>query len=113
MLKNKKVLITGGAGFIGSHMVERLAPHNRIIVLDNLSTGKKESIERHIGRSVDFHKIDVLADDLNPFFRGVEHVFHFSADADVRMNEGFSKSFDQNFTATRKVLEECRKNNVK
>ena len=41
MLKNKKVLVTGGAGFIGSHIVEELLKENaKVIVLDNLSTGK-------------------------------------------------------------------------
>ncbi|OQX79119.1 MAG: LPS biosynthesis protein WbpP, partial [Bacteroidetes bacterium 4484_276] len=50
MLKNKKVLITGGAGFIGSNLIERFIQQNNFIVcLDNFATGKRENIEPFLG----------------------------------------------------------------
>ncbi|MCX6814196.1 MAG: NAD-dependent epimerase/dehydratase family protein [Candidatus Aenigmarchaeota archaeon] len=113
MLRDRKILITGGAGFIGSHLVNRLEDSNRLIILDNLRTGKIGSIE-HLGRAIEFHKIDLLKDDISEFFRGVKYVFHLAADADVKTDlSSFNNSFDQNFTVTRKVAEESRKAGVK
>ena len=48
-LKGKNILVTGGAGFIGSHIVDRLSPDNKVIVLDNLFTGTMANLE--IGRA--------------------------------------------------------------
>ena len=45
-----KILVTGGAGFIGSHLVEKLYKKNDIIVIDNLSTGRKENIKFFLER---------------------------------------------------------------
>jgi len=44
-MKGKKVIVTGGLGFIGSHLVEALVEENDVTVIDNLSTGKLENIE--------------------------------------------------------------------
>jgi UDP-glucose 4-epimerase len=46
-IKNKRVLVTGGAGFIGSHLVDALYKNNHVIILDNFSSGKKENIKHH------------------------------------------------------------------
>ena len=46
MIRNKKILITGGAGFIGSHLAEKLCCDNNIIIFDNFSTGKLTNIEK-------------------------------------------------------------------
>ena len=45
--KNKRVLVTGGAGFIGSHLVDALYKNNHVIILDNFSSGKRENIQHH------------------------------------------------------------------
>ncbi len=63
MIKNKKILITGGAGFLGSHLCYRLFEHNYVIALDNLSTGRLENIKN----LVDNNKIKFIKHDIvNP-----------------------------------------------
>ena len=52
-----KYLVTGGAGFIGSHLVEELSKKNKVIILDNLSTGRLENIS-HI-KNIKFVKCDI------------------------------------------------------
>jgi UDP-glucose 4-epimerase len=115
MLKNRKILVTGGAGFIGSHLIDRLVEGNKIIILDNLSTGKTKNIEKHLKKSnVEFHHADILEDDISGFFRGVDCVFHLAANSRVRTDaDSFNEQVDQNLTATRNVMEEARKNGVK
>jgi UDP-glucose 4-epimerase len=114
MLRNKCVLVTGGAGFIGSHLVSRLVNGNEVVVLDSLHSGKKENIEGHLDKkNVQFHKADIVKEDVSDLFRGVEYVFHFAAHPDVKMDINSFSKFDQNFTGTRNVLEEARKHGVK
>ncbi len=76
-----KILVTGGAGYIGSHTcVELLNEHHDIVVLDNLCNSSQEAlnrVERITGKSIDFHKIDLL--DL----QGVNSVFQCHKDIDA------------------------------
>ena len=55
-MKSKRVLITGGAGFIGSNLVNSLYGDNEVVVLDNLHTGKKTNIEKALKDGVSFVK---------------------------------------------------------
>jgi UDP-glucose 4-epimerase len=82
----KKILVTGGAGYIGSHtVVELLNAGYEVVVVDNLVNSKEEAnrrIEEITGKPVDFHKVDLL--DLDALRRvfgraGVEAVIHFAA----------------------------------
>jgi UDP-glucose 4-epimerase len=80
-------LVTGGAGFIGSHVTRRLAerPSARIVVVDNLSSGRLE----HLGDALDDGRVTVLTRDLKDAdavaraMEGIDHVFHFAANPDI------------------------------
>ena len=79
-------LVTGGAGFIGSHMVDLLlAEGHQVVVLDNLSTGHLGNLS-HLENNLNFnfHEIDVRSsEEIKPYFEGVDWVFHFAALADI------------------------------
>jgi UDP-glucose 4-epimerase len=111
-----RVLVTGGAGFIGSHLVDRLIKEgNEIIVLDNLSSGKKEFIQHHFNNpNFKFYQVDLLTDEIDRYFKDVDEVWHLAANVDVR-NALKDTEIDikQNILVTYKVLEAMRKNNVK
>lgn len=73
-----KILVTGGAGFIGSHLVDRLlAEGNQVTVIDNLNTGKKENLDLK-NPNLTFYHADIL-DGLNFFMYGIDVVFHLAA----------------------------------
>ena len=79
-------LVTGGAGFIGSHMVDLLlAEGHEVVVLDNLSTGHLGNLSHLENNSnFNFHEIDVRSsEEIKPYFEGVDWVFHFAALADI------------------------------
>lgn len=111
-----KYLVTGGAGFIGSHIVDRLlAENNKVIAYDNFSTGKKLFVEHHL-KNPNFELVKGDLKDtelLNDSMQGVDFVFHLAAHADVR--SGFDNHFidhEQNLEMTQNVLEAMYKNNV-
>ncbi len=72
-----KCLVTGGAGFIGSNLVDELINQNHeVIVIDNLSTGKKENLNA----KAKFHELDIKnLDKIKPLFFGIDYVFHLAA----------------------------------
>jgi UDP-glucose 4-epimerase len=105
-----KYLVTGGAGFIGSHLVGRLINNNNVTVIDNLSSGKKE----YINPKAFFVKKDLL--DLEGIlidFEGIDTVFHIAANPDAKLSSVDTKThFDQNIVATYNVLEAMRKKDI-
>jgi len=110
-----RTLITGGAGFIGSHLVDRLIDEgNEVIVLDNLSTGKKEFIQHNFNNPrFRFYQADLLTDDIDKYFRNVDEVWHLAANPDTRTALKDTKvDIEQNILVTYKVLEAMRKNNI-
>ncbi len=82
-----KIVITGGAGFIGSHLVDRLVQDGcgEIVVVDNLHRGKLANIQGHIDRSaVTFHQADIRdAGRMTKLMKGAELVYHLAAQSNV------------------------------
>lgn len=107
------ILITGGAGFIGSHLVDRLVAKNKVKVIDNLSASTLENISRHVeSKKTEFVKWD-LSQPNNDLLKGIDEVYHFAAFPDVKLSAEMTKDvFRDNVTATFNVLESCRKSDV-
>ena len=113
----KKTIVTGGAGFIGSHLVDRLLKDgHEVIAIDNFSSGRKENLSQHKGnKKLKLVKADV-ADfkKIAKYFKGVDWVFHLAALADIVPSiENPMKYFRANADGTAAVLEASRLNNVK
>lgn len=108
--------VTGGAGFIGSNLVDRLLSQgHEVTVFDNFSTGIPEYLENAEKKSgFTLIKGDILDQDLlNRAMSGCDFVFHLAANADVRFGtEHPAKDLHQNTIATFNVLEAMRKNSV-
>ena len=111
-----KHFITGGAGFIGSHLVDKLLEeNNQVTVYDNLVSGKKKSIERHIGQSnFRFIQDDLLnSAALKEAMKGHEVVWHLGANTDIPGGNKVTDLDLKNCTiATRNVLEAMRANRM-
>jgi len=107
------VLVTGGAGFIGSHLVDELLKRGfNVRVIDNLSSGSLENIKHNIGnRSFEFIRGDLKnPEDSLKAVKNVEVVFHLAANPEVRVSTTAPEiHFRENVVATFNLLEACRK----
>lgn len=107
-----KVLVTGGAGFIGSHVADKLVEMgHEVIIIDNLSLGKKENINP----KAKFYQIDIrdLA-VIKEYFSNVEAVFHLAAEPRLPLSiEDPVTTHEINVTGTLNVLEAARQAGVK
>jgi UDP-glucose 4-epimerase len=108
-----RYFVTGGAGFIGSNIVERLLanPDNSVTVFDNLSTGRREFLADHENNErfkfVEGDLIDL--DKVNEAIAGHDFVFHIAANADIRLGTGKTDTDLKNgIRATYNVLEAMR-----
>ncbi len=112
-----KYFVTGGAGFIGSNMTDWLLKlGNEVVVYDNFSTGRMEFLKEACkSPKCTLVRGDCLDEDkLASSMAGCDFVFHFAANADVRMGcEHPKKDLEQNTMATFHVLEAMRANNMK
>jgi UDP-glucose 4-epimerase len=86
MEASRRALVTGGAGFIGSHLVDRLLQDgHRVVVLDNLSTGRLENLAHHRNSpALSIQQVDIADQEaIKPYFHDVDWVFHMAALADI------------------------------
>jgi UDP-glucose 4-epimerase len=116
MLEDEKILVTGGAGFIGSHLVERLLETSQVTVLDNFSSGKRDHIAHVINHPrFTLVKADIFdAETLDEVVTGKDFVFHLAANPDVKLGAENTKiHLQQNILATYSLLEAMRKTGVK
>jgi UDP-glucose 4-epimerase len=111
-----RALVTGGAGFIGSHLVDRLlAEGYHVIAVDNLARGKTQNLARSAAHpGFEYVHLDLRdMDRLLVAMRGVQTVFHLAAHADVRQGASDTRVDLENGTiATWNVLEAMRLNDV-
>jgi UDP-glucose 4-epimerase len=113
-IKNKKVVVTGGLGFIGSHIVEELYQDNQVFIVDNESTGKHENIESFDLDQISLILGDITTSDLHEIFEGADYVLHQAALPSVpRSIRDPLKSNEANITGTLKVLIAARDCEVK
>jgi len=107
-------LVTGGAGFIGSHLIdELLAMGNEIIVLDNYSTGQSKNLD-HIEGEIQVIDCDISKQgQWQDSFQNIEYVFHLAALADIVPSiEDPISYYKSNVNGTLNVIEACRKHNI-
>lgn len=102
------IAVTGGAGFIGSRLVEKLVENHQVKVIDNLSSGKKENIP---------DEAELVEKDINQLtekdFENAETVFHLAANPKVNTFPGDrEKDFQENSKGTKAVLDACKQAGV-
>jgi len=108
-----KILVSGGAGFIGSHLTDKLMDkgHN-VVVVDNLSTGKKENLNP----KAKFYEADICNSEISQIFEEEkpEIVFHFAAQIDVRKSvKDPIQDAKTNILGSLNLLQNCQKNEVR
>ena len=111
-----KSLVTGGAGFIGSNLVDLLVKtKHKVIVLDNFSTGRRSNLSHQIKKNVKIIKIDISnSKNLDKHFAGVDYVFHLAGIADIVPSiENPNKYFNSNVIGTLNVAQAAKKANIK
>jgi len=113
MIVNKKIIVTGGNGFIGSHIVDKLADSNEVHVIDNLSSDAAD--KHYYNKRAIYHKADIADyEAIKNIFEGIDYVFHLAAEARIQptLNNPVLAA-KSNMLGTCTVLQCSREANVK
>ncbi|MBI3341915.1 GDP-mannose 4,6-dehydratase [Candidatus Curtissbacteria bacterium] len=88
----KKIIVTGGAGFLGSHLCEQLIQAgNQVVAIDNLLTGSQKNIVSLMtNKNFSFMQMDVCDEEMLKKIKGIEEIYHFASPADPNANSKFS-----------------------
>ena len=111
-----KYVVTGGSGFIGSNLVDKLlSEDHQVIILDNLSTGNIDNLSKQARESFIYKDITMaLPQELNRICEGADGIFHMAASPNVQNSiENPVSTINSNLISTVKMLEVARKHNMK
>ncbi len=112
-MKNKNILITGGAGFIGSHIADTLINDNNIRIVDNFSTGKIKNLKNPEHENLQIIEADICNTNLYELTSDIDYIFHLAAMASVPLSvEKPIECNEVNVGATVKLLKSAVKNDV-
>ena len=114
-MKFKNSIITGGAGFVGSNLVDRLVSiGHKVIVLDNFVSGKTSNLSHHRKKDVKIIKVDISDKNLDKYFKKADYIFHLAALAQIIPSfKDPNKYFKNNVIGTLNVLKAAKKVKIK
>ena len=112
-MKNKNILITGGAGFIGSHIANELMDNNNITIIDNLSTGNIKNLKSEEHENLNFIEGDICNFNLDDLTSDKDYIFHLAAMASVPLSVERPEDCNEiNLNATVRLLKSAADNDV-
>lgn len=112
-MRNKNILITGGLGFIGSHIANELLKDNQVVILDNLSTGNINNLKDANNENLKIIQEDLRNTNLDDLTSGIDYIFHLAAMASVPLSiDRPVECSDINLNATIKLLKSAVDNDV-
>ena len=113
-MKDKKIVVTGGLGFIGSHLVETLIENNEITIIDDQSSGKLDNIKHLNNQNIELIKGNINDLNLKNIFEDKDYIFHQAALVSVPESILNPLQYNKvNVNGTLKVLIAARDSNIK
>ena len=113
-MNNNNILITGGLGFIGSHLADELVDTNHVTIIDNESTGSIKNLRNPNHENLEIIKGDLNSLNLDEILKGKDYVFHMAAMTSVTLSvEKPILCNEVNVDSTIRLLNAAVKNNIK
>lgn len=113
-MKDQKIAVTGGLGFIGSNLIEELIKDNEVLIIDDLSSGKLKNIEHLNKEDLNLIKGSITVLDLKNIFKDVDYIFHEAALISVPESVSDPLTYNEvNVNGTLKVLIAAKDTDVK